>query len=131
MIMRIAVRSWRIAMSVIRLPSTRPAPANGSPGTVQDAHVRDEVTGHMGRESSAAPPRRRWHPSCFFLRTQEEGPMPTYLMSCTHCAYEVAFRTEPDAKTEGVRHLLQFPAHGVKVTPSEDAMIRDEERVTA
>jgi hypothetical protein len=47
--------------------------------------------------------------------------MPTYLMSCTHCAYEVAFRTEPDAKTEGVRHLLQFPTHGVKMTPSEDA----------
>ncbi len=57
--------------------------------------------------------------------------MPTYTMSCTHCAYEVAFRTEPDAKTEGVRHLLQFPAHGVKVTPSEDALIREEERVTA
>jgi len=57
--------------------------------------------------------------------------MPTYMMSCTHCAYEVVFRTEPDAKTEGVRHLLQFPTHGVKVTPSEDALIREEERVTA
>lgn len=57
--------------------------------------------------------------------------MPTYLMSCTDCGYEVEFRTEPDAKTEGVRHLLQFSAHGVKVTPSEDVMIRDEERVTA
>ncbi|MGH7395926.1 MAG: hypothetical protein ACRELW_00150 [Candidatus Rokuibacteriota bacterium] len=56
--------------------------------------------------------------------------MVTYTMSCTHCPYEVAFRTEPDAKTEGVRHLLQFPTHGVKVTPSEDAMIREEERVT-
>lgn len=55
--------------------------------------------------------------------------MPTYTMSCTHCAYEVAFRTEPDAKTEGVRHLLQFPTHGV-MTPSEDALIREEERVT-
>jgi hypothetical protein len=57
--------------------------------------------------------------------------MPTYLMSCTHCPYEVPFRTEPAAKTEAVRHLLQFPTHGVKVTPSEDAMIRAEERVTA
>ena len=47
--------------------------------------------------------------------------MPTYLMSCTHCPYEVPFRTEPGAKTEAVRHLLQFPSHGVKVTPSEDA----------
>jgi hypothetical protein len=56
--------------------------------------------------------------------------MPSYTMSCTHCAYEVAFRTEPDAKTEGVRHLLQFPTHGVKVTPSEDALIREEERAT-
>ena len=56
--------------------------------------------------------------------------MPTYLMSCTHCAYEVAFRTEPDAKTEGVRHLLQYPSHGVKVTPSEDALMLEAEKVT-
>jgi hypothetical protein len=56
--------------------------------------------------------------------------MPIYTMSCTHCGYQVAFRTEPDAKTEGVRHLRQFPTHEVKVTPSEDALIRDAERVT-
>jgi hypothetical protein len=56
--------------------------------------------------------------------------MPTFTMSCTHCGYQVAFRTEPDAKTEGVRHLRQFPTHGVKVTPSEDALIREAERVT-
>ena len=51
--------------------------------------------------------------------------MPVYMMSCTHCGYEVTFRTEPDAKTEGVRHVLQFPAHGIKVTPSEDVLIRE------
>lgn len=50
--------------------------------------------------------------------------MPSYMMSCTHCSYEVLFRTEVDAKTEGVRHLGEFPTHGVKVTPSEDALIR-------
>jgi hypothetical protein len=55
--------------------------------------------------------------------------MASYTMSCTHCPYEVAFRTEPDAKTEAVRHLLAFPAHGVKVTPSEDVLIREEERL--
>jgi hypothetical protein len=65
------------------------------------------------------------------LPVGKEGAMATYTMSCTHCAYEVVFRTEPDAKTEGVRHLLQFPAHGVKVTPSEDALIREEEKATA
>ncbi|MGH7374284.1 MAG: hypothetical protein ACREJY_08670 [Candidatus Rokuibacteriota bacterium] len=56
--------------------------------------------------------------------------MPSYMMTCTHCSYEVLFRTEGDAKTEGVRHLREFPTHGVKVTPSEDALIREEERVT-
>jgi hypothetical protein len=35
-----------------------------------------------------------------------------------------------DAKTEGVRHLREFPTHGVKVTPSEDALMREADRVT-
>ncbi|HET9925889.1 MAG TPA: hypothetical protein VFS98_17380 [Methylomirabilota bacterium] len=56
--------------------------------------------------------------------------MPSYMMSCTHCSYEVPFRTEAAAKTEGVRHLREFPTHGVKVTPSEDALMREAERVT-
>jgi hypothetical protein len=56
--------------------------------------------------------------------------MASYLMTCTHCGYEVIFRTEPDAKTEGVRHLRAFPSHGVKVTPSEDALMREAERLT-
>ena len=56
--------------------------------------------------------------------------MASYLMTCTHCAYEVMFRTEADAKTEGVRHLREFPTHGVKVTPSEDVLSREAERVT-
>jgi hypothetical protein len=56
--------------------------------------------------------------------------MPSYTMSCTHCAYEVIFRTEADAKTEGVRHLRAFPTHGVKVTPSEEALMREAEKVT-
>ncbi len=56
--------------------------------------------------------------------------MATFTMSCTHCAYEVVFRTEPDAKTEGIRHLLEFPSHGVKVTPSEDVLMWEAERVT-
>ena len=56
--------------------------------------------------------------------------MPSYMMTCTHCSYEVLFRTEGDAKTEGVRHLREFPTHGVKVTPSEDALMREAERVT-
>jgi len=56
--------------------------------------------------------------------------MPSYMMTCTHCSYGVLFRTEVDAKTEGVRHLREFPTHGVKVTPSEDALIREAERVT-
>jgi hypothetical protein len=62
---------------------------------------------------------------------RKEDAMAAYMMSCTHCGYEVTFRTEPDAKTEGVRHVLEFPAHGVKVTPSEDVLIREEEGVTA
>ena len=56
--------------------------------------------------------------------------MPSYTMTCTHCGYEVIFRTEPDAKTEGVRHLRQQPTHGGKVTPSEDALIREAEKIT-
>jgi hypothetical protein len=73
----------------------------------------------------------RWHPSCVTLRDNEEDDaMPSYTMTCTHCGYEVIFRTEPDAKTEGVRHLRQQPTHGVKVTPSEDALIREAEKVT-
>ena len=56
--------------------------------------------------------------------------MPSYMMTGTHCGYEVIFRTEADAKTEGVRHLRQQPTHGVKVTPSEDALIREAEKVT-
>ena len=56
--------------------------------------------------------------------------MASYTMTCTHCGYEVVFRTEPDAKTEGVRHLWQEPTHGVKVTPSEDALMREAEKVT-
>lgn len=56
--------------------------------------------------------------------------MASHMMTCTHCGYEVMFRTEPDAKTEGVRHLRAFPTHGVKVTPSEDALIREAERLT-
>jgi hypothetical protein len=56
--------------------------------------------------------------------------MPSYTMTCTHCGYEVMFRKEPDAKTEGVRHLRAFPTHGVKVTPSEDVLIREEEKAT-
>jgi hypothetical protein len=57
--------------------------------------------------------------------------MPTFMMTCTHCGYEVSFRKEHDAKTEGVRHLRAFPTHGVKVTPSEDALITQQaEEVT-
>lgn len=56
--------------------------------------------------------------------------MPSYMMTCTHCGYEVMFRTEADAKTEGVRHLRAFPMHGVKVTPSEDVLMREAEGVT-
>jgi len=61
---------------------------------------------------------------------EEESAMPSYTMTCTHCGYEVVFRTEPDAKTEGVRHLRQQPTHGVKVTPSEDALMLEAEKVT-
>lgn len=56
--------------------------------------------------------------------------MATYTMTCTHCAYEVMFRTEPDAKTEGVRHLLQYPTHGVKVVPTEAVLSSEAEKVT-
>jgi hypothetical protein len=57
--------------------------------------------------------------------------MALYTMTCIHCGYDLIFFAEPDANREGVRHLLQYPRHGVTVISSEDDPARPAESLTA
>ena len=57
--------------------------------------------------------------------------MALYTMTCIHCGYDLIFFAEPDARKEGVRHLLQYPRHGVTVVSSEDGLTREAETLTA
>ena len=57
--------------------------------------------------------------------------MALYTMTCIHCGYDLIFFGEPDARKEGVRHLMQYPRHGVTVVSSEDGLTREAETLTA